>query len=115
MHVCPTNQTKLMEPFLSLNYDGPQHDDLRGMQYLYGDTFESNNTAPSATVMAATTVGATLDPSQITQGPAVTNGTRTSIETGDEDWFRSSVAAPVVATIEVYPWGASYDSSTQNQ
>jgi hypothetical protein len=82
MHVCPSVGTKLMEPFLSLNYDGPQHDDLRGMQLLYGDKFEPNNGAAAATQLAATTVGTTVDPSTIVQGPAVTNGTRTSIEAG---------------------------------
>ena len=43
LHVCPTNNTKLMEPALSLSFDGPQQDDMRGVQYLYGDAFENNN------------------------------------------------------------------------
>src|SRR5262245_53899318 len=32
MHVCPVNQSKLMEPYLSMSFDGPEHDDIRGMQ-----------------------------------------------------------------------------------
>jgi hypothetical protein len=111
MHVCPSVGTKLMEPFLSLNYDGPQHDDIRGMQYLYGDTYEPNNTAAAATPLAAVTLGNTVDPSTVSN---VTDGTKTSIEPGDEDWFKSSVATPMLATFDVYPVGSNYDTSTQN-
>jgi hypothetical protein len=39
------NQTKLMEPFLSTNFYGPQHDDILGAQTLYGDDYESNDAA----------------------------------------------------------------------
>src|SRR5262249_8434326 len=34
-HVCPSNATKLMEPFISTNYDGPQHDDIRAAHKYY--------------------------------------------------------------------------------
>ncbi|MEC9373924.1 MAG: matrixin family metalloprotease, partial [Planctomycetota bacterium] len=47
-HVCPANQTKLMEPFLSTAYDGPQHDEVRAGTFLYGDRFEPNGSAASA-------------------------------------------------------------------
>ncbi len=36
-HVCPTNQTKLMEPFVSYQFDGPQADDLQNLQRGYSD------------------------------------------------------------------------------
>jgi len=48
-HVSPTNCQKLMEPYVCLNFDGPQDDDLRGGMRAYGDTYESNNTASAAT------------------------------------------------------------------
>ncbi len=48
-HVCPANQTKLMEPFISTAYDGPQLDDtLNGIRN-YGDFLEPNNTILQAT------------------------------------------------------------------
>ncbi|OAD22831.1 matrix metalloproteinase-26, partial [Candidatus Thiomargarita nelsonii] len=31
-HVCPINQTKLMEPFVTTAFVGPQHDDIRAIQ-----------------------------------------------------------------------------------
>ena len=48
-HVCPVQQTKLMEPFVSTQFDGPQHDDIRAGQRLYGDRFEDNDTTGTAT------------------------------------------------------------------
>ncbi len=32
-HVCPLNETKLMEPFSSDQFQDPQHDDILGGQY----------------------------------------------------------------------------------
>lgn len=59
-HVCPTNQSKLMEPFISTAYDGPQHDDIRGAQRHYGDRYEANDTAATATQGAILPSGSTV-------------------------------------------------------
>ncbi len=48
-HVCPVNQTKLMEPFVSTMFDGPQFDDILGAQRHYGDFFEHNDTSGTST------------------------------------------------------------------
>jgi len=48
LHVCPSNQTKLMEPFVSTQYDGPQLDDILNGQRHYGDPTEPNNTPAEA-------------------------------------------------------------------
>jgi len=42
-HVCPINQTKLMEPKADTAFDGPQHDDIFSAQRQYGDRFEDSN------------------------------------------------------------------------
>ena len=53
-HVCPVNQTKLMEPYLSTAFVGPQFDDILTVQELYGDPLErqtsnkNNNTTLTA-------------------------------------------------------------------
>ncbi len=47
-HVIPTNETKLMEPFISTAYLGAQHDDILGVQSLYGDDAERDDTLGSA-------------------------------------------------------------------
>lgn len=41
-HVLPTDQTKLMEPSITANFDGPQIDDILAMQRGYGDVLEKN-------------------------------------------------------------------------
>lgn len=48
-HVCPANQTKLMEPFISTAYTGPQLDEKLAAQRHYGDPQEPNDSIPSAT------------------------------------------------------------------
>jgi hypothetical protein len=48
-HSAPTDQTKLLEPFLSLRFLGAQHDDVLGIQTLYGDDLEDNDTRAAAT------------------------------------------------------------------
>jgi hypothetical protein len=44
-----STETKLMEPYLSLRFDGPQDDDIRGAHRLYGDPYEVNGTVATAT------------------------------------------------------------------
>jgi Ca2+-binding RTX toxin-like protein len=44
-HTCPIDQTKLMEPYLTLDFDGPQFDDMLGAQRAYGDAHEANESA----------------------------------------------------------------------
>ncbi len=53
LHVCPESETKLMEPRFSDSFDGPQHDDIRGATYFYGDFYEPNENAASAGLINA--------------------------------------------------------------
>lgn len=54
-HVCPVNQTKLMEPFVNSSFRGPQFDETYSLQRQYGDPEETagnstnNNIARLAT------------------------------------------------------------------
>jgi len=50
-HSMPQNSTKLMEPSLNTNFLGPQADDVRGGSRNYGDGFEEDDDAASATDM----------------------------------------------------------------
>lgn len=47
-HVIPTNRTKLMEPYLTTAFDGPQFNDILAVHRGYGDPFEGNDTIGSA-------------------------------------------------------------------
>ena len=44
-HVCPVNQTKLMEPFISRRFRGLQLDDIFSLNRLYGDFYEKQNSS----------------------------------------------------------------------
>ena len=100
-HVCPVNQTKLMEPFLSTAFIGLQHDDIRAVQRGYGDRFETIS-APNDTLGAATT----LDP--LTPPDGQTELQLSLDSTNDEDWFQFSGTAGDIVDVLVAPNGLTY-------
>ena len=55
-HVCPVDQTKLMEPYISGAYRGPQFSELLAISRGYGDRLEGNDDAVTAPDLG------TLDP-----------------------------------------------------
>lgn len=96
-HVDPVNQTKLMEPFLSTAFYGPQHDDILGGQTLYGDDRESNDAATTATSLGT-----------------ISNGTRTlsllSMDNNaDRDFFSFDAPSSGRITLSITPVGFQYD------
>jgi hypothetical protein len=98
-HVCPINQSKLMEPFLTTSFDGPQHDDILGGQRGYGDTDEPNNGMGSSTDLGGT-------------GVVLTD--RSIDDNSDVDWYRFPGAAGEVITVRVEPIGFTYLNGPQN-
>ena len=48
-HVESNNGSFLMEPFINLGFDGPQFDDILATHRGYGDAYEGNDTAGTAT------------------------------------------------------------------
>ncbi|HHB13336.1 MAG TPA: matrixin family metalloprotease, partial [Chromatiales bacterium] len=59
-HVCPIDRTKLMEPYLSTRFDGPQFDDRAGAQSLYGDPREDNDRLTAASLLGTLGAGDSL-------------------------------------------------------
>ena len=97
-HVCPINQTKLMEPIASTSFDGPQHDDTLGGQRQYGDDLEDNDTAATASAIAATV---TLDDVSID-------------DASDVDYYRFTAGSGASATVTMTPIGFTYLEGPQN-
>lgn len=95
-HVYPTDNTKIMEPMLSLNFDGPQDDDIRGALVNYGDPFEPNNSAATAINLGMVSAG------------GVEKGFLATANASDQDWFKFSVVAGVVLNVRVSPTGGVY-------
>jgi len=101
-HSCPINQTKLMEPYLTTAFDGPQLDEIVGGTRLYGDDLEHNDAIANASDLGS-----------------LGNGTLTlrdlSVDDdSDSDWFRFSVGASKKASVTVTPRGATYLMGSQN-
>ena len=100
-HVCPVNQTKLLEPFLSTSFDGPRHDDVRGGQRHYGDAYEQNNTSASATDLGA--IDGSFDVVEAS-----------SDDNSDTDWYRFSVGSGQQVAITLDVLGFTYLEGAQN-
>lgn len=118
LHVCPITNSKLMEPYATEAFFGPQHDDIRGAQRLYGDAYENNEDFENAAFIGNLSVGQVLNPSNpssvgITQHvPA--NVTATSIDgSGDVDYFRVRLDQSSAINVSLHTVGYTYDSSPQ--
>lgn len=100
-HVCPTSQTKLMEPFLSSAFDGPQQDDILAGQRLYGDPYENNDNLGQAHDLGSVPSGLT----QVLNASADDNS--------DVDWYRFTTSGWNTATVTLRPVGTTYNQGAQ--
>jgi len=91
-HTCPVNQTKLMEPFASTAFDGPQFDDVLGAQRHYGDSWEHNDTAPTATNLGAFAPGTTASLDCLSVD-----------DNSDANYYQLNVGANALLTVTVGP------------
>ncbi len=114
-HVCPITtapaQGKLMEPFYEDRFDGPQQDDIRGVQRRYGDIYE-----PNGTPAVAFNLG-TLAPSTATNlgtGSGVAGASTAGLSGGETDFYRFTVDQPRLVNISATPVGTTYLSGPQN-
>ncbi len=96
-HVTPVNQTKLLEPFVSTAFRGPQHDDILAAQSLYGDRYDDNDVPENAVDLGSIDA----DPIEMFD---------VSIDRdSDADWYSFSGSADTLVTIVVAPDGQIYD------
>jgi hypothetical protein len=103
LHVCPIQETKLMEPFFSDNFAGPQHDDIQNASRHYGDPLEHNDTSGTATDLGILS----------NSGIGYTN---LSIDdNSDVDYFEFTLSGPSDLTATVIPIGLTYTQGPQTQ
>ncbi|MGE3320848.1 MAG: matrixin family metalloprotease [Phycisphaerales bacterium] len=101
LHVCPSNQTKLMEPFISTAYFGPQLDDILNAQRHYGDDDEPNDAAFTSVALPS-------------PGLATQTRQRLSIDdNADVDFYSISVPGPSRIAVTIRPIGSSYVQGPQ--
>ncbi len=118
-HVEPSNGTKLMEPFISGAYDGPQLDDVQAAQRLYGDALEKNGgndtfgtATPLGPVTSSTTVSIGTDSDDL--AVAYTDTDFVSIDDdSDTDFFSFSISEEGEISLVVTPKGPTYDEGPQ--
>ena len=122
-HVESVTARFLMEPTINTTFDGPQLDDIRGMQRHYGDVYEkSNGHAGNNTAADATPLGLLTDGQAISLGtdggttliqPTQTDFLSINIAT-DVDYFSFTVEGPSSLDAALTPQGATYREGPQN-
>lgn len=101
-HVCPVNQTKLLEPSLTTGFRGPQFDEFQSLQRLYGDRFEAhgeyrdNDTAEAAKVI------------NLVEGSPLTFSRLSIDDDRDRDFYRFEGIVGQRLNVEVIPGEGSY-------
>jgi hypothetical protein len=99
-HVCPVNQKKLMEPWLSFSFDGPQHDDILAANRFYGDRFEHDDTSGTAGSLGSF---------------ASTTEENLSVDSNtDIDIYAFVAGAGTALDVTLTPTGTTYLSGPQN-
>jgi len=104
LHVCPANQTKLMEPFVSTAYDGPQLDDILNGHRHYGDPQEPNDLGENATALGNLNIGEQLELVNVSLDDA-----------DDRDFYKLTLDSPALVTFTATPDAASYNQGPQTQ
>ncbi len=93
-HVCPVDQTKLMEPYVSSAFDGPQHDDILAGNRGYGDRFETADSPGTAKNLGTLT---SVDLSDLSID-----------DNSDADYYSFTVAPGSNLSVTVTPIGFTY-------
>lgn len=108
-HNMPTDNTKLMEPYLNTDFDGPQDDDIRGAQFIYGDWAEYNDEFTNNEFLSGTL------------RPVAVSGVVTKVvddvaleRDGAVDWygFGADLGTPIAILLE--PIGTTYTEAPQD-
>ena len=123
-HPDSDNADFLMEAFIDTTFDGPQHDDLRGFQWFYGDALEkSNSGAGNDSAALATSLGAVSADLGLSVGMSgngtVVGGDETDFVSitneNDPDYFSFTVTQPVTIDLLMTPRGAVIRSTPPRQ
>jgi hypothetical protein len=123
LHIESSTDALLMEPFINLGIDGPQLDDIRGIQGMYGDAFEkSNGGLGNGTVARASSLGALAMGSTRaigsdalggqTVGPLETDFVSIANST-DADFFSFTVASPALLDVTLTPLGGVFNQGVE--
>jgi hypothetical protein len=116
----------LMEPVINTSFDGPQLDEVRGVQFFFGDANEkSNNGQGNDTPELATSLGGIADGALATVGAAANvagqalSAAATDLvsisNNGDADYFSFAVSQPSRLTATLTPRGGVFTQAGEGQ
>jgi hypothetical protein len=118
MHVTSSDTALLMESYISMAFDGPQLDDIRGIHSLYGDKFEKtynglgNQSIGRSTNLGQLSLGSTLSVGGQAAGDQVVLAGETDFvsisSSNDVDFFSFTVASPGLLNASLTPWGGIF-------
>ncbi|RNC80240.1 MAG: hypothetical protein ED559_00015 [Phycisphaera sp.] len=108
LHVCPTSQTKLMEPFISVAYDGPQFDDTLNAQRHYGDPQEPNDNIGEATDLGSFNIGQSIQLGSTGANNSGLTDVLSIDDNSDSDYFLLNLNSNGSITATVTPRGFTY-------
>jgi serralysin len=128
-HVITDTNNFLMEPVINLNIDGPQLDEVRAIQYFYGDPNEKshngqgNNTAALATALGSISVGGSIDVGSSAVGKD--SGANMVVSPNesdfvsvfgntDADYYSLKVSSAVKLSAVLTPRGGMFDQGQEN-
>jgi len=118
-HVASTTSNLLMEPIIDTSFDGPQLDEVRGVQFYFGDVNEkSNNKQGNGTPALATSLGTIAGGSTKSIGTSANVPTQAISATAtdfvsisnasDTDYFSFKVLQPSVLGSTLTPLGGVF-------
>jgi serralysin len=122
-HVISDTSHLLMAPVIDLSFDGPQLDEVRAIQYFYGDANEKshngqgNNTATLATPLGALATGGSVEVGSSARPDLVVNPGDTDFvsvfSNTDADYYSFNVSAATKLSAVLSPRGGIFTQTSQ--
>ena len=125
LHVQSDTNNFLMEPAINTSFDGPQLDDIRGIQGFYGDIYEKsnngdgNNSFSTATNLGPISIGGSLfigSDAAIGQRVEPIETNFVSIDTNtDTDFFSFNLISGAKLNFTLTPLGGTFNQGAESQ
>ncbi|GAB4544126.1 MAG: hypothetical protein Tsb0013_01000 [Phycisphaerales bacterium] len=113
LHTCPIQENKLMEPFISVAFDGPQFDDVLNAQRHYGDPNEPNDTPATATSLGNLGISQSASVGDPTPALGDPTGTVTIDDDQDIDYYSFTLPQSAEVTLTFTPRSFTYQAGPQ--
>ncbi len=118
-HVDSSSSEFLMEPFVNLGFDGPQLDDIAGLQRHYGDNYEKSggDSLGTAIPLGKLTGAAAIEIGKLGDLTVVQPTEKDFVSIDDEsdnDYFTFTIQGNVEVDVDLTPRGTTYLEGPQN-